>query len=88
MSRSVVWTRPALKDFERPDRSTRERINNAIDDFAETDAGDVRRLVNVHPPRYRLRVGNWRILFTLEHPQHQSGVLVILRVPQRDKAYR
>ncbi len=88
MSRNVVWTRPALKDVERPDRSERERINSAIDDLAETDSGDVKRLVNVHPPRYRLRVGRWRIIFTLEHPQHQSGVLVILRVLQRDKAYR
>jgi mRNA-degrading endonuclease RelE of RelBE toxin-antitoxin system len=69
MSRNVVWTRPALKDVERQDRVTRDRINAAIDAFAETDSGDVRRLVNVHPPRYRLRVGDWRVLFTLEHPQ-------------------
>ena len=88
MSRSVVWTRRAVKDLERADRSDHDRISSAIDGYAETDSGDVRRLVNVHPARYRLRVGNWRIIFTIDHPHYQAGAIVILRVLPRDKAYR
>ena len=68
MSRSVFWTRRALKDLERTSLSERERIEMAINDFATFDRGDVRRLVNVDPPRFRLRVGTWRVILTLEHP--------------------
>jgi mRNA-degrading endonuclease RelE of RelBE toxin-antitoxin system len=88
MSRNVDWTRPALKELAHAGRSDRERIISAVDKFAETDTGDVRRLVDSHPPRYRLRVGTWRIIFTTDHPQHQPGVMVVLRVLPRDKAYR
>jgi len=88
MGRKVFWTRRAFKDLERTNRSERERIDLAISGFATTDLGNVRRLVNVHPPRYRLRVGTWRVILTLEHPHHPSGELVVLRVLPRDKAYR
>jgi mRNA-degrading endonuclease RelE of RelBE toxin-antitoxin system len=88
MSRVVFWTRRALKDLERTGRSERERIDTAINDFATFDTGDIRRLVNVNPPRFRLRVGTWRVILTLEHPHHPSGELVVVRVLPRDKAYR
>ena len=88
MTREVVWTRPALKDLERVDGADRRRLTGAINVFAETEIGDVKRLVDVHPPRYRLRVGNFRIIFTLAHPQYRPGAIVVLRVLPRDKAYR
>jgi mRNA-degrading endonuclease RelE of RelBE toxin-antitoxin system len=88
MNREVVWTRPALKDLERLDGADRKRLTNVINGFAETENGDVRRLVDVHPPRYRLRVGSFRIIFTLAHPQYRPGAVVVLRVLPRDKAYR
>jgi len=88
MSRDVAWTRPALKDLERLDRPGRERVVSAIKSFAEDGTGDVRRLVDVQPARFRLRVGNSRVIFTLAHPNHPPDAVVILRVLPRDKAYR
>jgi mRNA-degrading endonuclease RelE of RelBE toxin-antitoxin system len=88
MSREVFWTRRARKDLDRADRSERDRIDAAIGDFAMHDTGDVRRLVNVTPSRFRLRVGTWRVIMTLEHPHHPSGELVVIRILRRDKAYR
>ena len=35
--------------------------------------------------RYRLRVGDWRVLFEYDHAGH---VLIILRVLPRGNAYR
>jgi mRNA-degrading endonuclease RelE of RelBE toxin-antitoxin system len=88
MNREVVWTRRALKDLDRLDSADRKRLTSAINVFAETEIGDVRRLVDVQPPRYRLRVGNFRIIFTLAHPQYRPDAMVVLRILPRDKAYR
>ncbi len=43
--------------------------------------GDVKRLTNF-TPEYRLRVGNYRVLFAVEEQN-----LVIYRVKHRSKAY-
>ena len=43
--------------------------------------GDVRHLTNF-TPEYRLRVGNYRILFEIE-----SDVIVIYRIKHRSNAY-
>lgn len=86
MKRDVVWTRPAVKDLGRLERSDRERVTTAISGFAENDSGDVRRLVDAHPPRFRLRVGSLRLIFTLAHPHQRPGAVVVLRVLPRDKA--
>lgn len=45
-------------------------------------SGNVKRLSN-HWPEYRLRVGQYRVLFELE-----SGKLVVYRVLHRREAYR
>jgi len=88
MSRDIAWTRPALKDLERLDRQSRDRVASALAAFGEDGSGDVRRLVDVQPARYRLRVGSLRVIFTQTHPNYPSGAIVILRVLPRDKAYR
>jgi mRNA interferase RelE/StbE len=45
-------------------------------------AGDVKKLTNF-TPEYRLRVGNYRVLFEIENES-----IVIYRVKSRDKAYQ
>lgn len=82
MSRRVAWTRPAQHDLERLDRQTLQRITDAVMRFAATGHGDVRRL---HGQRdeWRLRVGDWRVRFTLR--EHN---IVVLRVLPRGSAYR
>lgn len=44
-------------------------------------AGDVKRLVR-HSPAFRLRVGNYRVLFDVDGP-----ILLIQRVVHRSKGY-
>ena len=86
VSRTVIWTRPALKDLRRMDEQQGKRIQVAVRRFAQTGEGDVKRLVNVDPPEYRLRVGDWRVRFQLlEHPEPAVAVLNVL---PRDQAYR
>ncbi len=44
MSRQVEWARQALKRVARADQPTRDNILTAIEDLAENNQGDVRRL--------------------------------------------
>ena len=81
--REVVWSHVAGADLDRLDRPVRRRIIEAVARFAATDSGNVRRLADVDPPEYRLRVGQWRVRFLINGQR-----LMILRVLPRDKAYK
>ncbi|MCX6623583.1 MAG: type II toxin-antitoxin system RelE/ParE family toxin [Acidobacteria bacterium] len=81
--REIEWTGTAMEDMTAVDRGIARRVRQAVERFAETGAGDVRRLQGIHPPEYRLRVGDWRIRF------HLAGETVqVLRVRNRREAYR
>jgi mRNA-degrading endonuclease RelE of RelBE toxin-antitoxin system len=81
----VRWQASARRDLKRLDPPVQKRLINAVDHFARTGEGDVVRLVNVMPPEYRLRVGDWRVRFAQDA---ERRLLDVLRVLWRDKAYR
>jgi mRNA-degrading endonuclease RelE of RelBE toxin-antitoxin system len=63
--------------------SETQRAKQAVERFAETGAGNIKRLQGIAPPEFRLRVGDYRVRF------HQdSETLLILRVRNRREAYR
>ncbi len=53
--------------------------------FAETGLGDVKRLSG-RSGQWRLRVGDWRVLFTYE--EEDGEAIVVLRALHRREAYR
>ncbi len=55
------------------DKGIARRIKLSTERFAETGAGNVKRLQGIDPPEFRLRVGDYR---------------VPLRVRNRREAYR
>ena len=55
-----------------------------MSDFSESGNGDVKKLAGDALGRYRLRVGDWRILFRLE----KASLIHILSVENRKDAYR
>jgi mRNA-degrading endonuclease RelE of RelBE toxin-antitoxin system len=57
MTWRVIWAPRALKELARLDRGEQERVRQAVETFASESKGDVRRLQNITPPEYRLRVG-------------------------------
>jgi mRNA interferase RelE/StbE len=65
------------------DRGTARRVKAAVERFAETGVGNVKKLQGIDPPEYRLRVGDWRVRFELE-----SETVRVLRVRDRKDAYR
>lgn len=77
---SAFELRPqAAKSLRRLSRPDRERILTAIQGLP---AGDVRSLSG-RPGEYRLRVGDWRILFGIG----QGDVIVVYRIAARGSAY-
>ena len=67
----------------RRDRRLAQRILAAIGQYAENDLGDVRKLAGGES--YRLRIGDWRILFDLEEG---GRLMIVSRIVNRRDAYR
>lgn len=85
MSWAVTWTRPAVADLRRLDRSTAERVRTAVRRLAGEQHGDVTRLQGVVPPEWRLRVGDWQVRFAYHF---DAGTIQVLRARHRSDAYR
>jgi len=83
VSQRAEWTKRALKETARLDATTRQRILTAIRALCEENRGDVRRLQG-EDEVYRLRVGDWRILFSYQDDQ----TVLVLRVRPRGDAYK
>jgi hypothetical protein len=50
-------------DLQELDRGIELRIIGSNHRFASTGVGDVKALRGLHPPEFRLRVGDWRVRF-------------------------
>lgn len=83
MKRLLVYKPAAQRELERLDRSDAERIVGTLEVFAATGRGDVKALKGALKGRYRLRVGKWRIFFSLDQP----GNLVVTDIDNRCQAY-
>jgi len=59
------------------------RVYNALEILADGLKGDAKRLTNISP-EYRLRVGNYRVLFEIENDSR----IVVYRVCHRKDAYK
>ncbi len=85
MARRVEYTRSALKELAgvpSRDRIRIERAVNALGTDAESGL-DIRKLVGIEDG-YRMRVGDWRILFAREG----GRIIIITAVRHRREAYR
>jgi mRNA interferase RelE/StbE len=80
-----VWERSAQRDLRRLDHQVAERIRAALERYARTGQGDVRRLSGADPPEWRLAVGDWRARFTFSPDR---GTVLVLRVRHRREVYR
>ena len=70
--------------MRRIDRAAFARIMSGIAGYAETGAGDVRAM-RANVADFRLRVGDWRVLFDKDR---ETGAMVIVRVLNRRESYR
>jgi mRNA-degrading endonuclease RelE of RelBE toxin-antitoxin system len=83
MSKKVIWNDPAQAQLRAIDRETALHILHALARYLETGEGDVKRLQNIEPPEFRLRVGDYRVRF-----HDQGDTLRITAVKHRREACR
>jgi mRNA-degrading endonuclease RelE of RelBE toxin-antitoxin system len=85
MSLEIRWTAKAEREASRLDPPINSRVLTALENYATTGDGDVRHLTDYNPPQFRLRVGGWRVRFTVDR---EANVLYVLGVQPRGRAYR
>jgi mRNA interferase RelE/StbE len=83
MRYEVVLKPRAKKDLQRIAKPDAARVVEALERLEENLLGDVKRLTDF-TPEYRLRVGDYRVLFEIE----QTNRIVVHRVRHRRDAYR
>ena len=82
----IEWGTSAIRDMRRLDARDRERIIAKIEQYARDPASLARQVVALTGGKYRrLRVGNHRVIFSIEHSE--TTIMIVLRVRHRREAY-
>ncbi|KAF1086385.1 Plasmid stabilization system protein [Sporotomaculum syntrophicum] len=85
MSYNVVIANSVQKVIKKMDKPTRERIIKRIKELQKSPwAGDVKPLKGL-PGELRTRVGDWRIIYSIDSDQL---IIIILKVSSRGDAYK
>ena len=80
----IRWKPKAKKQLIPLPRPLVERIVSAVENFYSTGVGEVKPLKGKYKGLYRLRVGNYRIIFQWL----ENGDMEIIEVLSREDAYR
>lgn len=81
----VVLTRQAEKVLRRLPRTLLQRIDHALTVLATNPTpADCKKLVE-RPDLYRIRVGDWRVVYSLED---QRLIVLVIRIAPRGAVYR
>jgi len=70
-----------LLELTRTDRRQADRIHRAVEALARSNQGDVVKLTD-RPNSWRLRVGDWRVLFTYDY---QTKTLTVVSLRRRNE---
>lgn len=81
MNYQIEFKPRAIRDLEKIDQTQARRITEKIRLLKDDLAGDVKRLTDA-TPEFRLRVGDYRILFEIN-----GNKVVVYRVRHRKDAY-
>ena len=84
MRRRVEWRRRALSDLAALEPQIRRRVLQSIARVAEGGNSDLQKL-HGRNDEWRLRVGDWRVILTFDHP---NNAITVWRVRHRREVYR
>jgi mRNA interferase RelE/StbE len=86
MPYTIEIARPAQRQLKKLDASTRKKISRRIDRLAEDPRPHgVVKLTDVSPPLYRIRDGQYRILYTIDD---DKLIVLVIRIGHRSEVYR
>jgi mRNA interferase RelE/StbE len=80
--RVLVWGKSSYRDLERLPRNVSARIIDKMEEYCATGLGDVRHMAG-RGGQWRLRDGDYRVVFELTHTE-----IVVKRVAHRREVYR
>jgi mRNA interferase RelE/StbE len=80
---SIIWSKEAVKDLKKLDRPVARRIYIAIEQMSENPHHNVKKLVG--SDLFRLRVGDFRVIFDIEEDRLR---ILVLKVGHRRSVYR
>jgi len=86
MPYTIEIARPAQRQLKKLDAPTRKKISQRIDRLAmdPRPPGAV-KLTDVSPPIYRIRDGQYRILYTIDD---DKLIVLVVRIGHRSEVYR
>ena len=83
---SLAFTQQAEKDLKKIDKSEARRIKNKLEDLvAGTQNVDIKKLEATNEPTYRLRSGNYRIVFQVKR---KIITILVISIAHRKQVYR
>jgi mRNA interferase RelE/StbE len=87
MKYKILISKTFQKQFYSFERSLQERIRSSIktledDPYNVRSGTDIKKLSGTKPPKYRLRVGGYRIIYTVE-----NNAVKVIEVFKRGKGY-
>ncbi len=88
MNYSILVSRTFQRQFHKLDLETQQRVRTALqalalDPFQKRPKADIKVLVNTVPPKHRLRVGNHRIIYSVERRK-----VLVIEIFRRGRGYR
>ena len=84
----IFVSRAFQKQFKDLDASFQERVRKALRELSENPfksrpRADIKLLINTHPQKYRLRIGNFRIVYYV-----MGDTVKIIEIFRRKKGYQ
>ena len=88
MKYTILVSKTFQKQFHSLENNVQERIISALktledDPFHSRSGTDIKKLSHTEPTKYRLRVGNYRIIYTVE-----EKTIKVIEVFKRERRYR
>jgi len=83
MKYKVIFTRRALRDWERLSEKIQERIGKKLKDYEENPFTYARKLTSPKIGSYRFRIGDYRVIVDIEGDE-----IIVLRIGHRREIYQ
>ena len=88
MKYTILVSKTFQKQFHSLENDVERRIISALktledDPFHSRSGTDIKKLSHTEPTKYRLRVGNYRIIYTVE-----EKTIKVIEVFKRERGYR